>query len=69
MKVDSLVFDDNDWEEMSDNSNFKAYDNQNMDFQSLEYKQVKVEKCSHAYLNYHTVFILRKESSVRVIKS
>lgn len=59
----------NEWEEMSDNTNFKVYENQNLDFQSLEYKRIKVEKFSNAYLNYHSVFHLLKDSTRRVVKS
>lgn len=69
MQSDSFIFDGNDWEDMSDNTNFKAYENQNLDFQSLEYKRIKVEKSSRAYLNYHTVFTLLKDSNQRVVKS
>ena len=69
IKSDSFIFEGNEWEEMEENNNFKEYENTNMDFQSLEYKRIIVDKSMHAYLNYNIVFVIFKDGKDRIYKS
>ena len=61
--------DGEDWEELDDNFNFKVYDNSNTDYESLEFRKVKVQKSSHAYLNHNIVFSISKDQGAVLLKS
>lgn len=69
MNNDSFSENAMDWEEVEENYNFRAFENANLDFQTLEYKTILVEKSQNAYLNSNIVFYLLKDRKTRVIKT
>ena len=69
MNNDSFCENATDWEEVVDNFNFRAFENANLDFQTLEYKSIAVEKSLNAYLNSNILFYLIKDRKIRVVKT
>ena len=69
MNNDSFCENATDWEEVEENFNFRAFENANLDFQTLEYKNISVEKSLNAYLNSNILFYLIKDKKIRVVKT